>query len=208
MMPLDNLKYLKEDMQKKDWTICSFMFQYKSTDYIVLVKRFVGNEKKHNKFAMVKLHFIKCNRTRNELETEANSGGLLIDARTLREYFEIEYAENLGDVLRQFAQTLNRWIPASVPENFSDAQKEAMVRSLSKSDSEDPQKIFCNSVKRNPEGKRRTPYNADKTKLLRRALFNHFETDPSISFCYYAEQSKENDDMTILKNFASTASRA
>ncbi|EFO66313.1 hypothetical protein HMPREF9214_0315 [Lactobacillus iners LactinV 11V1-d] len=33
---------------------------------------------------------------------EANSHSLLVDTRTMREYFEIEYAENLGDILSQF----------------------------------------------------------------------------------------------------------
>lgn len=45
-MILDNLKALKDDMVCKNWTICSFIFNYKSIEYIVLVKRFVGKEKK------------------------------------------------------------------------------------------------------------------------------------------------------------------
>lgn len=201
-MLLNNLKKLKEDMEKKGWTICSFIFRYKAIDYIVLVKRFIDSEKKIDKFAMVKLHFMKCNDLADELKTEANSQGLLIDAQTLRLYFGIEYKENLGDILRQFTQRLNGFIPTSVSEDISNIQKEAMVRSLSKSDSEDPSKIFCNRVRRNPEGEKRSPFNADKTKLLRRTLFNYFEEDLSISFCYCTEQSEENDDATILKNFA------
>lgn len=201
-MLLNNLKKLKEDMEEKGWTICSFIFQYKAIEYIVLVKRFVGSEKKNNRFAMVKLHFMKCNHLTDELKTEANSQGLLIDAKTLRLYFGIEYRENLGDILCQFIQRLNGFIPTSVSEDISNIQKEAMVRSLSKSDSEDPSKIFCNRVRRNPEGEKRSPFNADKTKLLRRTLFDYFEEDLSVSFCYCAERSKENDDSTILKNFA------
>lgn len=37
----------------------SFIFTYKRIEYIVLVKRFVGTEKRVNKYALVKLHFIK-----------------------------------------------------------------------------------------------------------------------------------------------------
>lgn len=43
-MLLENLKELKDDMISKGWTICSFVFLYKETEYIVLVKRFVGTE--------------------------------------------------------------------------------------------------------------------------------------------------------------------
>ena len=55
-MKLENLKLLKEDMIKNGWTICSFIFTYKRIEYIVLVKRFVGTEKRVNKYALVKLH--------------------------------------------------------------------------------------------------------------------------------------------------------
>ena len=43
---LENLKFLKQDMINKGWSICSFLFRYKEVEYIVLVKRFVGIEKK------------------------------------------------------------------------------------------------------------------------------------------------------------------
>jgi len=54
---------------------------------------------------------------------------------------------------------------------FQKKKKVAMVRSLSNSDSEDPNKIYCTKVRRNPVGNKRNEFNADKTKLLRGALF-------------------------------------
>lgn len=105
-MKLENLKLLKEDMIKNGWTICSFIFTYKRIEYIVLVKRFVGTEKRVNKYALVKLHFIKSKNLDDDLQVEANSSGILIDARQLREYFEIEYNENLGDILQEFIERL------------------------------------------------------------------------------------------------------
>lgn len=45
-----------------------------------------------------------------------------------------------------------------------------VVQSLSKSDSEDPSKIYCNKVRRNPNNGYRSEFNADKTKLLRPSL--------------------------------------
>ena len=49
-MLLENLRQLKEDMRNKGWTICSFLFKYKKIEYIVLVKRFVGTEKRIDKY--------------------------------------------------------------------------------------------------------------------------------------------------------------
>ena len=36
---------------------------------------------------------------------------------------DIEYFENLGDVLAQFADRLNDFIPAKVPKSYFNAQK-------------------------------------------------------------------------------------
>ena len=199
---LEKLKSLKEDMKNNGWTICSFIFKYKNINYIVLVKRFVGSVKRINEYALVKLEFMKENDLTDSLEVEANSSKLIIDAKTLREYFGIEYSKNLGDIINQFSNQLGDSIPTNINTNISNIEKKAMVRSLSISDSEDPEKIYCTMVRRNPEGKKRSEFNSDKTKLLRSDLFKYFKDDESISFCYSTELTKENDDATILKNFS------
>lgn len=205
-MTLENLKFLKGDMADKNWTICSFVFHYKEMEYIVLVKRFVGTEKKVNNYALVKLHFMKSDDLKDDLEVEANSNGLLIDTKALRHYFGIEYQKNLGDILQQFTKRLGSVIPTSVPDKILKIEKSAMVQSLSKSDSENPNKVYCTRVKRNPHGGQRSEFNSDKTRLLRETLFVHFRNHPEISFCYSLDIAKENDDVTILKNFANNNS--
>ncbi len=199
---LENLKFLKEDMKNKGWTICSFIFRYKSTNYIVLVKRFVGSVKRVSEYALVKLEFMKENNLIDPLEVEANSHSLIVDAQTLREYFGIEYNDNLGNIIKQFSEQLGNSIPVNIKDNISNIEKQAMVRSLSASDSEDPEKIYCTMVRRNPKGIKRSEFNSDKTKILRNDLFKYFKDDESISFCYSTELTKENDDATILKNFS------
>ena len=201
-MLLENLRQLKEDMRNKGWTICSFLFKYKKIEYMVLVKRFGGTEKRIDKYALVKLHFMKANNLSDELQVEANVKKLIVDPKKLREYFGIEYRENLGNILQQFTENLGRVIPTKMSENSSKMEKSAMVRSLSKSDSEDPNKIYCNKVRRNRDGGQRSEFNSDKTRLLRPMLFREFCNDKSISFCYYADKEMENDDATIIRNFS------
>ena len=58
-------------------------------------------------------------------------------------------------------------------------------------------KIYCGKVRRNPNQGKRSEYNTDKTKLLRGSLFKLFENEPNVSFCYYEDIIKENDDVTI-----------
>ena len=199
---LSKLKQLKEDMEENEWTITSFLFTYKSIKYVVLVKRFIDNVKKRDPYALVKLDFFKANDLSCTLSAEANSKKILIDARTLREYFGIEYSENLGDILMQFSKRFGEFIPVSVPLQFSELEVGLIIKSLSKGDSEDPNKVFCYKVRRNPKGQMRSLYNADKTKILRLPLFNYFKDDKSISFCYSTEKKDENDDATILYNFS------
>lgn len=199
---LSKFKQLKEDMEKNDWTITSFLFTYKSIKYVVLVKRFIDNVKKRDPYALVKLDFFKANDLSCTLSAEGNSKKILIDARTLREYFGIEYSENLGDILMQFSKRFGEFIPVSVPLQFSELEVGLIIKSLSKGDSEDPNKVFCYKVRRNPKGQMRSLYNADKTKILRLPLFNYFKDDKSISFCYSTEKKDENDDATILYNFS------
>lgn len=189
-------------MVSKEWTICSFIFEYKRIEYVVLVKRFVGAEKRADQYALVKLHFMKIDDLSDDLQVEANSRSLIIDAKTLRLYFGIEYSNNMGDILCQFTKQLGEIIPKTVPDRVSDIERKVMVKSLSISDSENPNKIYCNKVKRNPNNGQRSEFNADKTKLLRGSLFKHFYNEPNVSFCYFEEPSMKNDDATILRNFS------
>ena len=201
-MALENLRLLKAEMEKNDWIICSFLFSYKRIEYAVLVNRFTEKEKKKDRYALVKLQFIDINKPSKSLVVEANSKCLIIDTKTLRFFFNIEYGENLGDILKQFTQYLGNNIPLQIPKEYSEIEKRLMVISLSKSDSEDPDKVFCFNIKRNPNGGRRTQYNSDKTKILRPNLFKFFSNDTNISFLYSSDRLKEKDDNYILKNFA------
>lgn len=201
-MALKNLECLINDMVIQDWTICSFIFNYKKIEYIVLVRRFLGTERKIDKNSLAKLHFMKSYDLNDDLQVEADKSYLKIGAKKLREYFGIKYQENLGSILQQFTDRLGNAIPLSVPDNNSTLEKTVMVQALSKSDSENPNKIYCTKVRRNPNGGQRSKFNSDKTKLLRRSLFRHFCNNSEISFCYSLDSAKENDDATILRNFA------
>lgn len=197
-----NLKLLKNDMEAKGWVIDSFYFQFKKQIYIILVKLFEKDEKRPE-YALLKLEFLKEKDFSDSLLISANSVKLFIDAKTLREYFGIEYTENLGDVLSQFNEHLAKFIPTEIIENKSESQKEAMTTSLSKSDSEDPRRKYCFSVRRNPpkaDGTlgQRSIYNDNKTRLYRPTLYEHLGSDTSLSFRYSMNCNDENTDEFII----------
>jgi hypothetical protein len=205
-MPLENLKSLRDDMKAKGWHIASFLFTYKDCHYIILVRCYTVEEKRPD-LALVKLEFLREEDIDDALAVPANSQRLLIDAKTLREYFHIEYAENLGDILLQFSERLGAAIPEKVKENPSGPEKAAMVHALDISDAEDPNRIYCFKVKRNPlekNGKlsQRSIYNDNKTRLLRKKLYEKLSKDTNISFCYSPNELDEKTDEEILRNWA------
>ncbi len=77
-----------------------------------------------------------------------------------------------------------------------------MVTSLSKRDRQDPNKRFCYGVMRNPDGRKRSTFNDNKTRFIRPTLYPEFSDDLSISFCYSTDSNDEKSDAVIIKNFA------
>lgn len=198
----ENLKSLKLDMIKKGWVIEAFSFRYKQQNYIVLAKLY-GEKEIVPKYALIKLEFLKENDFSHSLVVDANSKKLLTKAKIIREYFGIEYCNNLGDILKQFNQNLARSMSSKVKETKTDNQKEAMCRSLSQSDSEDPRKKYCFSIRRNPRKKdgeigRRSIFNDNKTRLYRPRLYEILGSDPNISFRFSTNPEAERSDEDII----------
>ena len=199
---LENLKLLKADMEKLNWVISSFLFYYKNVEYVVLAKRFLRKEIKKNPYALLKIQFMRADNLSNDLVCEANSRQLFMDVKAVRKYFGIEFVANLGDILKEFTKCFGQCIPAHVRREIIDLEKNAMVRSLSLSDSEDPNRIYCMSVKRNADGKKRSEYNSNKTRILRSVLYEKFKDDETISFCFSSNSEDERSDKEILEGFA------
>ena len=212
MRPLENLHALKADMEKNGWVIDSFKFYFKKVDYIVLVILYVPDEPRPQ-YALLQLDFLDAKNFQRHLLVPANAQKLMTDAKIIREFFDIKYEENLGEILLQFSTWLGKFIPDRVNTQKSQTEKEAMVYTLSKKDSDDPSRIYCYAVKRNPTVKdtltgivrqqRRSPYNDNKTRVLRRTLYNRLGGDDTLSFCYSDDPSKSRTDEEIISNWAS-----
>ncbi|ODB39796.1 hypothetical protein BB427_01485 [Pseudoalteromonas sp. BMB] len=201
MSVFENFKLLKADMVAKGWVIEAFPFNYKNLDYIVLAKLYEVDEKKP-KYALMKVEILKSESIDERLVSAVNANGFLIEAKLLREFFNIEYGKNIGDILSQFNEYFAQFIPTQVTLGKSPLIERAMVASLSKSDSQDPSKRYCYGVRRNPDGQKRTPFNDNKTRLLRPTLYPEFSRDQSISFCYSTDINDHESDAVIVQNFS------
>lgn len=197
----ENFRLLKADMEEKGWVIEAFSFSYKQVDYIVLVKLYQRNEIKENRYALLRVEFLKIHDINDNLVVPANARELLADARALREYFGIEWSENLGNILRQFSEHFAKFILGKVDLSKSNEFKVAMTKSLSESDSEDPRKIYCYAVRRNCDNGIRSIFNDNKSRLLRPKLYDKFMDDHTVSFCYSPNSEREKTDAEIMRNF-------
>ena len=212
-LPLKNLKLLKADMEAKGWIIDRFRFEYENIQYVVLVKLYTRAEEK-NRYALLKLDFLKGGSLDDHLEVPANVKGLLtapdsdVTVKVLRTFFNIEYGEDLGDKLAHFTVLLGKNIPDHYIEKSStDDDIKIILKVLAKSDSEDPNKIFCYKIPRNPPRKDGSPgmrseYNDNKTRLLRLKLYEILGHDWSISFCYSDDPSEECGDTAIIMRWS------
>lgn len=212
-LPLGNLKLLKADMETKGWIIDRFRFEYENTQYVVLVKLYTKEEEKPQ-FALLKLDFLKGGILDDHLEVPANAKRLLtapdsnVSVKALRMFFNIVYGKDLGDKLAYFTALLGKRIPAHYIEKCSaDDDVKIILKVLAKSDSEDPNKIFCYKIRRNPPRKDGSPgirseYNDNKTRLLRPKLYEKLGRDWSISFCYSDDSSEECSDTTIIERWS------
>lgn len=160
--------------------------------YIVLIED-IANLPLVAKEYIVLLTFIdRANGTRT-LKTKANEFRFSANAKEFREYFGIQYRDNLGDTFKQFYAYLGTFISTSHVRKFDTETKQAIVNKLSHNDGENIDHICCYAAKRNGTYNgiqhHKTPFNRDKTKLLRENLFSLLGSDDTISFCYRKENS-------------------
>lgn len=210
MRPLQNLHLLKKDMEEKGWIIDSFRFPFNNVNYIVLVILYEPGEQK-KQFALVKLDFLHPENFKNHLLVPTNAVGLMAEAMVLRKFFRIKEYEKLGDALRYLTNQIGSCIPTKVCNTKSDPEQKAMIYSLSCSDSEDPEKIYCYAVRRNPKvldkktgeliQRKRTPYNDNKTRLRRESLYQLLGNEDTISFCYSNDPKLDYPDEVIMDNW-------
>lgn len=206
----ENLKLLRQDMRKKGWKIDSFNFCYKTKEYIVLVKLFdkpINSEVTEiPEYALAQLQFLHKNDFTKSLTVYADLLKLIIDAKTLREFFGIKWGPNLGSILAQFNEELARFIPDKVSKNKSEQEKKAMCYVLDKTDSKDPNRIYCYAVRRNPIGQdgklgQRSIFNDNKTRLIRETLYEKLGEDTNLSFKYSLNSEEEKSDEEIIANW-------
>ncbi|MDN4526417.1 DUF6037 family protein [Fictibacillus fluitans] len=205
--PLENLKILRDELKQRNWAVEAFLFQYKKQEFIVLVKVYSDEEKKESKYAIVKLEFIKRGDRKESFCTYADLYKIYIpNMKLFREFFGIEYADNLGDIIQQFTQYFSTFIPNKLTGNKAALLMNAITEYLNKTDSDSSKGTYCfglkrNGIKKDGTAKQRSSENNQKAALLKPQLFKLIK-DNTISFCFSEDPKRESTDDEILQRFA------
>lgn len=197
---LSSLPSLRAQMEERSWMIFCLNFRYGKKDYFILLRRY---SVKPPPYALIEICFVDRTELDRTLCGPANSAGIQISAKEIREYFRIKWTENLGEILQQLTAAVGLALPKDLPDRLSSEQEEALVHHLSRADSEDPRKVYCTGTRLNAEissGERgkRSAFNSQKTEILRPLLYKHLKSDTARSFCYSADKAKEVSDDQIL----------
>lgn len=198
-----NIRELLNNLRNNQWHITAFQFTYKEVQYIVLFED-ISNLKLVADGYLVLLTFIDRTDGMRIFQTKANTFKFSAKAQEFREYFGIQYAFNLGDVFQQFYTYFGNFVPTRCIQEFDLETKRAVLNRLSHNDGENINNLCCYAAKRNGVHNgvqyHRTPFNSDKTRLLRNNLFNMLGNDDTISFCYREENPL--DDTEIYAQFS------
>lgn len=198
---LENLKLLRDDMVSKNENFDIFEFKYKNKNYFVVVEVF--NQDKKPKFALAKLIFLRTENKNIEdkFETWANSIGFLEkDIKKIRRFFSIEFSKD-----GNFFQSLYKSLGLCIPQNFNHIRKNeinkknTLLNYVIENDPKDPNRKYLFDVRKT--GGKRSPFNDEKTKIMRPEIYNVFKARLEVSFFYSTEMDDQRDDETILQNY-------
>ncbi len=204
-MPIiNNIGFLKHQLQENGWHMTAFMFTYKNTEYDVLFED-IDNIPKKEKYASVKLTFIDVENPNRKHIVEANQYKIFLNPQRFREYFGIAYSSNLGDVFKQFFQRFLASVPDTIPLNVNERQNNEIDRCLAQYGNRDPNAIYCYDARRlgKRDGKQmhRSIFITNLTKRRKTDLYEYFENEPTVTFYYSPNPNKELSTHTIINNF-------
>lgn len=205
--PMENLRALRDELRRRAWVVACFPFVYKERKYFTLVERYVPPSKPP-KWYLVKLTFVDGRDISRTLSGPANTAGIDVDVKDVRDFFGVDWVKNPRDFMSQFYEYFGKFIPPSPPLKLDPEEQNVVLRQLAGSDSEDPRKQFCYGVRRNGirgtsnHADKRSDFNSQKTEMLRPALYARLKNDEHISFLYSMDPEDELSDHQILENFA------
>ncbi len=206
-MPLSNLRALRDDMRKVEKAVVVFRLTYKSRNYFVAVCLLTEEEqsKASNKYALVRLRFMRVSNLDDYLDCYANSRKLMDHYGKIRQYFGVEPQADINCWIDSFFDYLGKRIPTNVPVKQDKEEHNAVIITICHHENRDPNRIYRSHIFRNGKinGKQkyRTEYNAQLAMVRFPKLYKVFKDDKMVSFAFTDDINKEKTEEEILENF-------
>ena len=199
-----NLPKLLSSMEKKEWIIDSFLFNYKKEDYVVILKLYNDTERKPSEYAKVKLEFIRANNINESIQAYADFYEVHFNSlNEFVDFFNINKDTGNRNLFVDFSEIFSTFIPDKKHE-----EKQGLIQQLqgSRCEGNNPNSIYCYDVRRNGEtdGRKntRSKENSNKAFTLRRSLYEKYKEDKNLSFFFSDELNDEKTDEEIIKQVA------
>ncbi len=201
----NKLPFLLKDMEKKQWMIDSFFFEYKSEQYIVILTLYNEKERKPDKYAKAKVEFIKDNNTDHSIKGFIDFYEVHFDGfKEFCDFFGVESRNAGRNLFVDFADIFSNFIPEEKIIKKSERIQKIIG---SRAEGNNPKAVYCYDVRRNGKkadgtSKKRTIANSNKAEMLRPELYETFRKDTNLNFYFSTEKADCKSDPEIKRTFA------
>lgn len=202
----ENLKLLLNDMEKKEWLIDSFLFQYNNIEVIAILKRYKEKEKKPNEYAKAKLEFIKRENINNSINAYIDFYEVHFkNVNEFIEFFNIKNKNEKRNLFLDFAINFAQFIPKEKIVQKNDQLERRILGS--RAEGNNINAIYCfdvrrNGIRENGDLNTRSIENSNKACILRPKLYELYKDDLNLSFFFSENQEDELSDEIIISNVA------
>ncbi|MCF0170423.1 MAG: hypothetical protein HUJ87_08000 [Fusobacterium varium] len=193
-------------MEKKEWLIDSFLFQYNNIEVIAILKRYKEKEKKPNEYAKAKLEFIKRENINNSINAYIDFYEVHFkNVNEFIEFFNIKNKNEKRNLFLDFAINFAQFIPKEKIVHKNDQLERRILGS--RAEGNNINAIYCfdvrrNGIRENGDLNTRSIENSNKACILRPKLYELYKDDLNLSFFFSENQEDELSDEIIISNVA------
>lgn len=126
-----------------------------------------------------------------------------LDNNKVREFFELSYAPNSGQLNKKLADFLEKQIPLCfhLPTTQQIPLILEHISSSNGSDVRDPSKIYLNHIKLLSADKKRSEFMSQKAMLINNAIYEKVKDDQQATFVYFKDSKMLKSDEDIIKDY-------